>query len=54
MIKYILDNNLLHRRYVVNYTNASFLVGDDSTSRTACSPGTTGQGKYDKTPGPSR
>jgi formate dehydrogenase-N alpha subunit len=28
MIKHALDNNLIHRDYVVNYTNASFLVGD--------------------------
>jgi formate dehydrogenase major subunit len=27
MIKYILDNNLIHKDYVVNYTNASFIVG---------------------------
>jgi formate dehydrogenase major subunit len=26
MIKYILDKNLIHQEYVVNYTNASFLV----------------------------
>ncbi len=26
MIKYILDNNLYHEDYVLNYTNASFLV----------------------------
>jgi formate dehydrogenase major subunit len=29
MIKYILDNNLYFREYVVNYTNASFLVNPD-------------------------
>ncbi len=28
MIKYILDNDRMHRDYVVNYTNASFLVDD--------------------------
>jgi len=28
MIKYILDNDLIFRDYVVNYTNASFIVGD--------------------------
>ncbi len=28
MIKYILDNNLIFREYVVDYTNASFIVGD--------------------------
>jgi len=27
MIKYILDNDLIQREYVVNYTNASFIVG---------------------------
>ncbi len=29
MIKYILDNNLYFREYVVNYTNAPFLVNPD-------------------------
>jgi formate dehydrogenase major subunit len=29
MIKYILDNDLIQRDYVLNYTNASFIVGDD-------------------------
>ena len=29
MIKYILDNNLFQREYVVNYTNAPFLVNED-------------------------
>ena len=29
MIKYIFENNLYHKDYVVNYTNASFIVGDD-------------------------
>ncbi len=29
MIKYILDNNRLHREYVVNYTNAAFLIHDE-------------------------
>ena len=29
MIKYILDNNLYFREYVVNYTNASYLVNPD-------------------------
>jgi formate dehydrogenase major subunit len=29
MIKYILDNDLIFKEYVVNYTNASFIVGDD-------------------------
>jgi len=28
MIKYILDNDLIFKEYVVNYTNASFIVGD--------------------------
>jgi len=28
MIKYILDNELYHKDYVVEYTNAAFLVGD--------------------------
>lgn len=28
MIKYILDNDLMFKEYVVNYTNASFIVGD--------------------------
>jgi len=29
MIKYIIDNNLIFRQYVVNYTNAPFLVNPD-------------------------
>ena len=29
MIKYILDNNLIFKEYVVKYTNASFLVNPD-------------------------
>jgi formate dehydrogenase major subunit len=29
MIKYILDHDLIFRDYVVNYTNASFIVGDE-------------------------
>ena len=29
MIKYILDNDLIFKDYVVDYTNASFIVGDD-------------------------
>ena len=28
MIKYILDNDLIFKDYVVNYTNASFIIGD--------------------------
>ncbi len=29
MIKYILDNKLYHEEYMLNYTNASFIVGKD-------------------------
>jgi len=29
MIKYLLDHNLIQKEYVVNYTNASFIVCDD-------------------------
>jgi formate dehydrogenase major subunit len=29
LIKYILDNKLIHEAYVINYTNASFLVNPD-------------------------
>ncbi|MBE1424497.1 formate dehydrogenase major subunit [Desulfomicrobium macestii] len=29
MIKFILDNDLIFREYVLNYTNASFIVGPD-------------------------
>ena len=29
MIKYILENQLYHQEYVVNYTNAAFVVGKD-------------------------
>ena len=28
MIKYALENNLIHKEYVINYTNASFIVAD--------------------------
>jgi formate dehydrogenase major subunit len=31
MVKYILDNNKYFKEYVVNYTNASFVVGKDYT-----------------------
>jgi formate dehydrogenase major subunit len=31
MIKYILDNDLIFKDYVVDYTNASFIVGDKYT-----------------------
>ena len=31
MIKYILDNDLIFKEYVVNYTNASFIIGDKYT-----------------------
>jgi len=29
MIKYMIDNNLYHKDYVVNYTNAAFLIRED-------------------------
>jgi formate dehydrogenase major subunit len=29
MIKYIIDNDLIHKDYVVNYTNGAFLITDD-------------------------
>lgn len=29
MLKYILDRDLIHREYVVDYTNAAFLIADD-------------------------
>jgi len=29
MIKYITDNDLIHKDYVVNYTNGAFLIADD-------------------------
>lgn len=28
MINYILENNLIHKKYVVNYTNAAFIIDD--------------------------
>lgn len=31
MIKYIIDNDLYHKDYVVNYTNAAYLIKDDFT-----------------------
>jgi formate dehydrogenase major subunit len=29
MINYVLNNDLIHKEYVVNYTNAAFLISDD-------------------------
>ena len=41
LIYYALENDLIHREYVVNYTNASFLVSMKIiVSATACSPAT--------------
>ncbi len=49
MIKYILDNDLIFKEYVVNYTNASFIVNKDFGFKdglfTGFDPKT---GKYDK------
>ncbi len=37
MIKYIVDNDLIFKDYVVNYTNASFIVGENMILKTAFS-----------------
>jgi len=58
MIKYILDNKLYFKDYVVNYTNAPFLVNADfkgPVSSTACSRAmTTRHGSTTKRPGATR
>ena len=41
MVKYILDQKKYFSDYVLDYTNASFLVGEKFLSRTACSPAST-------------
>ena len=49
MIKYILDNNLYFKDYVVNYTNASFIVGKDFDFKDGLFSGfDEGKRKYDK------
>jgi formate dehydrogenase major subunit len=49
MIKYILDNDLIFKEYVVNYTNASFIVGDDYTFEDGIFAGFDSKNKtYDK------
>ncbi len=49
MIKYILDNDLYFRDYVVNYTNASFIVGKKYQFNDGLFSGFDPQtGKYDK------
>jgi len=40
MIKYIIDSKLYDEEYVVDYTDASLLVGEGSISRTGSSPDT--------------
>ena len=49
MIKYILDNDLYFKEYVVNYTNASFIVGKDFDFKDGLFSGFDSQaGRYDK------
>ncbi|MDD3073871.1 MAG: formate dehydrogenase-N subunit alpha [Syntrophomonas sp.] len=48
MINYILENNLYHKEYVVNYTNAAFLVRDDFDFKDGLFSGwDDGNNKYD-------
>ncbi len=49
MIKYILDNDLIQKEYVLNYTNASFLVSKDFRFKDGLFSGFDEAGrKYDK------
>ena len=49
MIKYILDHNLIQKEYVVEYTNASFLVDEKFGFQDGLFTGYDGKGrKYDK------
>ena len=49
MIKYILDNNLMFKDYVVNYTNAALVVNKDFASKDGVFSGLdAAAGKYDK------
>jgi len=55
MIKYILDNNLYFKEYMVNYTNASFIVSKKFTFKDGLfsgykegDPDSAYRGKYDK------
>jgi len=50
MIKYILDNELFFREYMINYTNASFIVGKDYSFRNGLFSGfNPATSSYDKT-----
>ena len=50
MIKYILDNDLIEKDYVLNYTNASFIVGKDFSFKDGLFSGFNSEtNKYDKT-----
>jgi formate dehydrogenase major subunit len=49
MINYILQNNLYFKEYVLNYTNASFIIGKDYTFNNGLFSGYDAKGrKYDK------
>jgi formate dehydrogenase major subunit len=49
MIKYILDNDLIQKEYVLNYTNATFIVGKDFSFKDGLFSGFDEPGrKYDK------
>ncbi len=49
MIKYILDNDLIQKEYVLEYTNASFIVGKDFSFKDGLFSGFDEAGrKYDK------
>jgi len=49
MINYILENDLIFKEYVVNYTNASFIVGDKYDFKDGMFSGfDAATGKYDK------
>ncbi|WP_461209682.1 formate dehydrogenase-N subunit alpha [Desulfocurvus sp. DL9XJH121] len=50
MLKYILDNELYFKEYVVEYTNAAFVVGEDFSFNSGLFAGYDRKGKkYDKT-----
>ncbi len=49
LIKYILDNELYHEEYVVNYTNASYLINPEYTFESGIFSGfKADKGNYDK------
>jgi formate dehydrogenase major subunit len=48
VINYLLSNDKIQRDYVLNYTNASFIVKDEFSFRTGCLAATTPKRDYDR------